>query len=218
MLVTSNGETIGTIGGGSMERLLIDRAFEVMREGKPRSFHFAMGIPAREGVIPVDSKCGGEVKIFMDRINPDPRLVIMGSGLIAQAVASYANYCGFTVIVVDDASTATAENFPETTVINTKYPECLKTLDIRRIDFVAMLHGETSFEINGLRKAVKANPAYIGLLGSRNKRKEHVKQLKDEGLENTEKIKGPIGLEIGAETPEEIGISIIAELIQQKRS
>jgi xanthine dehydrogenase accessory factor len=82
-----------------------------------------------------------------------------------------------------------------------------------------MLHGETDFEIDGLRYAVNADPAYIGLLGSKNKRKEHVKQLKSEGLdpEAVEKIKGPIGLEIDAETPEEIAISIVAELIQQKR-
>jgi xanthine dehydrogenase accessory factor len=219
MLVTSKGEAIGTIGGGGMERLLVKKALEVMKEGKPHSYHFAMGIPAREGMIPVDSKCGGEVKIFMDPITPDPRLVIMGSGWIAQAVAGYAKDCGFTVIVVDDAKTATDENFPEMTVINTKYPESLNEVEIRPSDYVAMLHGETGFEINGLRYAVKANPAYIGLLGSRNKRKEHVKQLKAEGLDEAavEKIKGPIGLEIEAETPEEIAISIVAELIKQKR-
>jgi len=219
MLVTDKGEAIGTIGGGGMERLLVNRALEVMKEGKPRSYYFAMGIPAREGMIPVDSKCGGEVKIFMDPINPDPRLVIMGSGLIAQAVARYAQDCGFTVIVIDDADTATKEKFPEMTVVNLTYPDSLKKVQIRPSDYVAMLHGETNFEIDGLRYAVKASPAYIGLLGSGNKRREHVKQLKAEGLdaEAVEKIKGPIGIDIEAETPEEIAISIVAELIQQKR-
>ena len=219
MLVTSKGEAVGTIGGGGMERLLVGRALEALEERKPRSYHFAMGIPAREGMISVDSKCGGEVKIFMDPIYPDPRLVIMGSGLIAQFVARYAQDCGFTVIIVDDAETATQENFPEMKIHDKPYPESLEGVDIRHSDYVAMLHGETDFEINGLRKAVKAMPAYIGLLGSRNKRKEHVKQLKEEGLPEkaVEKIKGPIGLEIEAETPEEIAISIVAELIQQKR-
>jgi len=202
-----------------MERLLVDRGLEVMKEGKPRSYHFAMGIPAREGMIPVDSKCGGEVKIFMDLIKPDPRLVIMGSGLIAQVVARYALDCGFLVVVIDDADTATQENFPEMTLVNSAYPESLKSVQIRPSDYVAMLHGETDFEIEGLRYTVKARPAYIGLLGSRNKRKEHVKQLKTEGFdpEAVERIKGPIGIEIAAETPEEIAISIIAEIIQQKR-
>ncbi len=220
MLVTADGKTTGTIGGGGMERLLIGKALEVMELGKPKTYHFAMGIPAREGMIPVNSKCGGEVKIFMDPIKPDPRLVIMGSGWIAQAVARYATECNFEVIVVDDAESARADWFPEgATIINDKYPESLEKVEIRRSDYVAMLHGETSFELAGLRHAVKAKPAYIGLLGSGNKRKEHDKQLKSEGhnAEVVKTIKGPIGHDISAETPEEIGISIVAELIQKKR-
>jgi xanthine dehydrogenase accessory factor len=220
MLVTADGKATGTIGGGGMERLLIRKAMEVMEKGKPQTYHFAMGVPAREGMIPVDSKCGGEVKIFMDPVKPDPRLVIMGSGWIAQAVARYANECNFEVIVIDNAESAKADWFPEgTEIINEKYPESLKQVEIRQSDYVAMLHGETGFEIEGLRYAVKASPAYIGLLGSGNKRREHVKQLKSEGLnaEIVESIKGPIGLDISAETPEEIGISIVAELIEKKR-
>ena len=104
-------------------------------------------------------------------------------------------------------------------MVNSKYPDSLKKVQIRPSDYVAMLHGETDFEIDGLRYALEANPAYIGLLGSGNKRREHVKQLKAEGLDTdaVEKIKGPIGIDIEAETPEEIAISIVAELIQKKR-
>ena len=221
MLVTVDGKATGTIGGGGMERLLIGKALEVLVLGNPRTYHFAMGVPAREGMISVDSKCGGEVKIFMDPIKPDPRLIIMGSGWIAQAVARYAKECNFDIIVVDDADSAGVDWFPEgTEIISDKYPASLEKVEIRRSDYVAMLHGETGFEIEGLRYAVKANPAYIGLLGSGNKRKEHVKQLKSEGLEAeiVETIKGPIGLDISAETPEEIGVSIVAELINKKRS
>jgi len=220
MLVTADGKATGTIGGGGMERLLIGKAMGVMERGKPEIYHFAMGVPAREGMIPMDSKCGGEVKIYMDPIRPDPRLVIMGSGWIAQAVARYATECNFDIIVVDDAESAKADWFPEgVTIINDKYPESLEQVDIRKSDYIAMLHGETGFELAGLRHAVKAKPAYIGLLGSGNKRKEHVKQLKSEGLDAdvVETIKGPIGHDISAETPEEIGISIVAELIQKKR-
>ena len=220
MLVTADGKATGTIGGGGMERLLIGKALEVMETGTPKTYHFAMGVPVRKGMIPVDSKCGGEVKIFMDPIKPDPRLVIMGSGWIAQAVARYATQCNFEVIVVDDAESAKAEWFPEgATIFNDKYPESLQQVKIRQSDYVAMLHGETGFEINGLRHAVKAKPAYIGLLGSGNKRKEHVKQLKSEGFDAdvVETIRGPIGLDISAETPEEIGVSIVAEIINKKR-
>jgi len=202
-----------------MERRLIDEALKALRLGEPRSLHFAMGVPAREGMIPVNSKCGGEVKIFMDVLKPEPRLIIMGSGLIAQAVARYSRDCGFHVTVVDDADTATAEYFSGVELVNDAYPESLTKVKIRLSDYVAMLHGETEFELAGLRHAVKARPAFIGLLGSRNKAKEHKRQLKEESHdpETVDAIKGPIGLEIDAETPEEIAVSIVAELIKVKR-
>ena len=216
MVVTEDGSTFGTIGGGEMERILVDKALSVLEEGKPHIFHFAMGVPARGGMIPIDSKCGGEVKIFMDPIVPDPRLIIMGSGGIAQSTAKFAHECGFEVIVVDDSDTANFENFPYATIINEAFPDSLKALNIRRSDLVAMLHGETAFELSGLRKAILSNPRYIGLLGSKNKVSEHKKTLKEEGFDQkiVDSIKGPIGIEIGAETPEEIGISIVAELIK----
>jgi xanthine dehydrogenase accessory factor len=218
MLVTSSGEALGTIGGGGLERRLIDEALEALEEGKPRTIHFALGVPAREGMVSVDSKCGGEVKIFMDVLKPEPRLIIMGSGLIAQAVARYSRDCGFHVTVVDDADTATAENFPGVELVNGVYPESLAAVEIRPGDYVAMLHGETEFELAGLRHAVEAGPKFIGLLGSGNKAREHRRQLKMEGYnpEKVSAIRGPIGLEIGAETPEEIAVSIVAELIKAK--
>ncbi len=219
MLVTLSGEALGTIGGGGMERRLIDEALDALREGKPRTLRFALGVPAREGMISVNSKCGGEVNVFMDVLKPEPRLIIMGSGLIAQTVARYGRDCGFHVTVVDDADTANAENYPDVELVNEAYPESLTEVNIRPGDYVAMLHGETEFELAGLRHAVKARPAFIGLLGSRNKAKEHRRQLKNEGYDAkiVDAIKGPIGLEIDAETPEEIAVSIVAELIKVKR-
>ncbi len=220
MVVTPDGEALGTIGGGGMERLIIKQALEILTEGKPKTLHFAMGIPSREGMIAIDSKCGGEVKLFMDIVKPEPRLVIMGSGWISQATARYAKDCGFKVIVIDDAPTAKQDYFPGMTVVNGEYPELLNDVEIRPSDFVAVLHGETAFEISALRHAVKAKPAYIGLLGSGNKATKHREQLKSEGFD--ENILGalyaPIGLNINAETPEEIGVSIVAEMIKTKHS
>lgn len=215
IMITEDGVAFGTIGGGGMERILVEKALEVLDTGKPSILHFAMGVPPREGMIPIDSKCGGEVKLFMDPMRPDPRLIVMGSGLIAQSTARIAHDCGFKVIVVDEAYTAVPENFPFAIIVNGSYPESLKSLEIRRSDFVAVLHGETAFEIDALRKSVAANPRYIGLLGSANKAREHKKQLKEEGFdaEVVDSINGPIGICIGAETPEEIGVSIVAELI-----
>jgi xanthine dehydrogenase accessory factor len=170
-------------------------------------------------MIAVDSKCGGEVKVFMDVVRPDPRLIIMGSGLIAQAVARYARDCGFQVIVVDDAETAKEENFPGATLVNDPYPDSLKRVEVRSSDYVAVLHGETPFELAALRHAAEARPAYIGLLGSANKARKHREQLAKEGFDGKvlDAIHGPIGIEIHAETPEEIAVSILAEIIREKR-
>jgi len=201
-----------------MERILVEQALEAIKEGKPRCLHFAMGVPAREGMIPVNSKCGGEVKIFMDVVRPDPSLIVMGSGLIAQAVARMAAECGFKVTVVDDAKTATEANFPGMTLINEPYPDSLRRVRVRPSDYVVTLHGETGFELAGLRHALKEGPSFIGLLGSVNKAREHKRQLKDEGYDPSavNAIKGPIGLDIGAETPWEIGVSIVAELVKAR--
>jgi len=219
MLVTRDGRSLGTIGGGGMERLLVKEALEDLAEGKPRTLHFALGIPPREGMIAIDSKCGGEVKVFMDIVKPEPRLIVMGSGWIAQATARYAKDCGFGVTVVDDAETARQEYFPGMTIVNGKYPESLVSVEIRPSDFVAVLHGETPFELAALRHAVKARPAYLGLLGSANKAKKHRDQLRSEGLDGKilDALHAPLGLDINAETPEEIGVSIVAEMIRVKR-
>jgi xanthine dehydrogenase accessory factor len=219
MLITSEGEVIGTIGGGGMERLLVKEALQVLKENKPRILHFTMGVEPKEGAIPVDSKCGGEVKIFMDIVKPDPRLIILGSGLIAQATARYAQQCDFHVIVIDDAETATEANFSNMTLICSQYPDSLQQVEIFSSDYIAVIHGETEFELAGLRHAIQAEPTFIGLLGSRNKAQVHKEKLIKEGFNPiaVEKIVGPIGLDINAETPEEIGLSIVAQLILNKR-
>ena len=199
-----------------MERLLVEESLAAIRESRPRSLYFALGVPAREGMISVNSKCGGEVKIFLDVVHPEPALIVMGSGLVAQATASMAARCGFKVTVVDDAETATEASFPGVTLVTEPYPASLEGVKIRPSDYVVMLHGDTEFELAGLRHAVRARPAFIGLLGSANKVREHKRHLKEDGLDASivDTIKGPIGLMIGAETPWEIGVSIVSELIK----
>ena len=219
MLVDPDGVPLGTIGGGGMERLLVREALEALREGRPRKLTFALGVEAEEGAVPVDSKCGGEVRIFLDVIKPDPRLIVVGSGHIGMPLAEFAHRVGFEVIVVDDAETSTRERFPEAEVLSGSIDEELGKLKVRPSDFVAIVHGETGAELAALRSFLPQGPAYIGLLGSRNKEREHKRQLKSEGFpeEAVDRVKGPIGLDIGAETPEEIAVSIVAELIKAKR-
>jgi xanthine dehydrogenase accessory factor len=220
MLVDPEGETLGTIGGGGMERKLVEEAIEALKEGRARTIAFAMGVEPSGGAIAVDSKCGGEVRVFLDIIKPDPRLVIVGSGHIGKPVADLAHLIGFEVVVVDDEKTATPERFPYARrIYSGPFEEELERVKARPSDFVAIVHGETDHEIPALRKFLPLKPAYIGFLGSRNKAAEHKRQLLAEGFpkEQVEAIHAPIGLDIGAETPEEIAVSIVAELVEARR-
>lgn len=220
MLIDPDGGTVGTVGGGGMERRLLSIASEALREGRPRTVTFALGVEPGEDAFAVDSKCGGEVKIFLDVVKPDPRLIIVGSGHVAKPLAEFAHKVGFDVIVVDDAATATRERFPTAMEIHSgPFEEGLHGVGVRPSDFVAVVHGETFYELAALRSMLRRRPAYIGLLGSRNKAAEHKRQLLAEGFdrEEVEAINAPIGLDIGAETPEEIAVSIVAELVRARR-
>ena len=219
MLVEPDGVILGTIGGGGMERRLVDEALEAIREGSARSLNFAMGVEAKAGDVSVDSKCGGEATIFLDVIKPNPRIIMVGSGHIAKPLGDLVHMTGFELIVIDDAVTATSERFPNAQILNGDYKESLESVKVYPSDLAVIVHGETEHELAALRRFLPEGLSYIGLLGSRNKAKEHKKQLTEEGFDPSmfKALSSPLGLEIGAETPEEIAVSIIAELIKARR-
>jgi xanthine dehydrogenase accessory factor len=219
MIVDPDGNTYGTIGGGEMERKLTEIAFEVLKAGKPRSVVFALGINPKECAIPIDSRCGGKVKIFLDVVKPKPRLIIIGSGHIGKPLAHFAFEVGFQTLVVDDAKTTTKARFPTAELRSGPFEKELKDLDTYSSDYVAIVHGELEYELISLKYFLRARTAYIGLLGSRHKAKEISKTLVLNGFtpKDVEKIKSPIGINIGAETPEEIAMSIVSELIKIRR-
>jgi xanthine dehydrogenase accessory factor len=190
MIIDSDGNTYGTVGGGGMERRLIE------------------------------SRCGGEVKIFMDIVKPDPRLIVIGSGHIGMPLAHLAHETGFETIVVDDAPTTTRERFPHAAEIHSNpFQEEIEGIETTPADYVAIVHGESWYELTALRGLLPRKPAYVGLLGSRNKAGMISERLISEGLsvEDVARISSPIGIDIGAETPEEIAVSIVAELIKVRR-
>lgn len=219
MLVDEEGNTLGTIGGSDMERIIIKEALKAMEEGRPRKLSFALGIKPRKGMIPLRSECGGEIEVFIDVLQPDPRLIIIGSGHIAKPLADLAHMVGFEILIVDDAPTASEERFPYAEIYSGPFEEELERLEVRPTDYVAIVHGEPEYELPALRAMLRRRPVYIGLLGSRHKVERHKARLREEGFreEELERIRGPIGLDIGAETPEEIAVSIVAELIKVRR-
>ncbi len=203
-----------------MERRLEEEALKALEEGKPQTITFALGVKPREGAIPINSRCGGEVKIFMDIVKPDPRLIVIGSGHIGMPLAHLAHEAGFETIVVDDAPTTTRERFPHAAEIRSgPFEEEIGDLKTTPADYVAIVHGESWYELTSLRGLLPRKPAYVGLLGSESKAEKISAKLISDGLlgEDVAKIVSPIGIEIGAETPEEIAVSIVAELIKVRR-
>lgn len=221
IIVTEDGKTTGTIGGGSMERFLISESLKALREGKPRKAFFSLHPSKKEGSIETGLICGGELTIFIDVIEPKPRLIIIGAGHVAWPLARFADILGFSLTIVDDnEELACKERYPMAEkIIAGNFNEILDKTDITSKDLVVIAHGEPEHDYLALEKIVKKKPAYIGLLGSRTKVATLVKRLKATGIgdDDLKSLHAPLGLDIGAQTPEEIGISILAEIISERR-
>jgi len=216
MVVCEDGRTFGTIGGGNLERALVDESLKALGEGRSRRAVFSLG-GGRKDAIDTGLICGGELTIFIDVVEPKRRLILVGAGHIALPLARLADVVGFKVVVVDDnVELATRERFPMAEeIIVGEFSQVLDRVDVGSRDFVVITHGEPEHDYLALEKIIRRRPAYLGLLGSRTKVATFVKRLKDAGVgeEDLRILHAPVGLEIGAQTPGEIGVSILAEII-----
>lgn len=213
---------IGTIGGGELERAVMDEALKAIKEGKSKSFKFSLSEKTREGELETGLWCGGTMTIFIDVIEPKPELSIVGSGHIALQIYKIADLLGFNVTVIDDINeTLTKNKFPKAKLIyNKSFVKALKEVKVGTNTYVAIVHGEPKHDLAALRRFVREKIAYLGLLGSARKIDKLKEILRKDGVptEAIKKIHAPIGLKINARTPEEIAVSIAAELIEKMRS
>jgi xanthine dehydrogenase accessory factor len=221
MIVTEDGKTYGTIGGGNLERSLIDECISAIKEGKSKKVTFNLTKAQKEGMVATGSICGGELTVLADILEPVLRLVIVGSGHVALPLATLAGTVGLRVVIVDDESKLVGKDrFPMAEVIvSGNYEEVLGNFAFAPSDFVVVTHGEPEHDFIALKKTLEKNPAYVGLLGSKTKAAVLVQRLRAEGITEAQfkVLHAPLGLNIGAETPEEIAISILAQIIQIKR-
>lgn len=222
MIISEDGETAGTIGGGNLERALINESLKALKEGKSKKVVFSLHRDEQKAeAVETDLICGGELTIFLDIIEPKPRLVIIGAGHVAHPLAKMADIVGFSVIIADDnEDLANKERFPTAAGILTgEFNEILDRIEVGAQDFVVIVHGEPEHDYLALKKMVEKRPAYVGLLGSKTKVATLVNKLKGEGVhdEMLKILHAPVGIDIGAQTPEEIGISILAEIISHRR-
>jgi xanthine dehydrogenase accessory factor len=218
MLVYEDGSTFGSVGGGCVEGEIWQKAREVLDSGQARLFRFELTEEDAEndGLV-----CGGTVEIFVEPIVPEPRLVILGAGHLGKAMAEAALPLGYEVVVIDDReSFASRERFPQAREVRTApFEECLRGVDVNSGTFILIVTRGHRHDVIALRQAVRTNARYIGLVGSRRKIQLSVQSLLDQGFAPSlfERLYAPIGLEIGSETPEEIAVSVIAEIIALRK-
>jgi xanthine dehydrogenase accessory factor len=218
MLVYLDGSILGTVGGGELENRVRKEALASLQDGKPRNLAYTMADPARGD----PGLCGGQVEVFVEPILPSPLLVVVGGGHVGKAVAHLAKWLGFRVAVSDDRPEfCTSEANPDA---DDFYPVPLAELPLAltitpQTALVLTTRG-SNVDVAGLPALLDSQAGYIGVIGSRKRWNTTIKALNQQGIsdEVLERIHSPIGLGIGAETPEEIAVSILAEILKLRTS
>ena len=217
MLVREDGSIAGTIGGGCVEADVWAAAREVMQREAPRKMVFNLNHEASydNGLI-----CGGTLEIFVEPILPQPVLYIFGGGHVSMALAQSAHTAGFAIEVIDDReSFANSTRFPMAREIFTSYEDAFAKLQPNASSYIVIVTRGHKDDMRVLAWAVNTDAKYVGMIGSKRKVLSVYEALEKEGYspEKFANVHAPVGLEIGALTPEEIAISITAELIAIRR-
>jgi xanthine dehydrogenase accessory factor len=218
MLVRDDGSIVGTIGGGCVEAEVWQAAKEVMQSEKPRTLSFNLnGEPKHDtGLV-----CGGTLEIFIEAITPAPLLYVFGGGHVAHSIYRAARLAGFDVNIIDDRdSFANRERFPEARdIFADDYDRILPQLAPPDSSFVVIVTRGHHDDMRILRWAIDTPARYIGMIGSERKflKIAHQFEAEDISPDKLQRVYSPVGLNIGALTPEEIGISVAAELIAVRR-
>jgi xanthine dehydrogenase accessory factor len=218
MLVRDDGSILGTIGGGCVEADVWQAAREVMEEEKPRTLTFNLNQNPKydTGLV-----CGGTLDIFVEPVLPVPVLYLFGAGHVAVNLYKVAHNAGFDVIVVDDRETyANRERFPEAREIYSEdFDQTMARLAPNESAYIVIVTRGHRDDMRVLRWAVQTPARYIGMIGSKRKVIAIYHELEKEGLapQLFERVHAPVGLDIGAVTPEEIAVAITAELIALRR-
>jgi xanthine dehydrogenase accessory factor len=218
MLVRSDGSILGSIGGGCLEAEVWQSAIKVIKEQTPQLLDF--DLTGREGT-PESLICGGTMQIFVEPIIPVPAVYILGAGHIGFAVSTIARIAGFQVVVVDDRPAyANAERFPDADELHVEDPaDMVSKLKINKVSYLVIACRGHLEDQRVLAQALQTPACYIGMIGSKKKVRTIFENLKNEGFSQGDlnRVHAPIGVPIAAETPEDIAISIMAEIVDTRR-
>jgi xanthine dehydrogenase accessory factor len=213
MLIASDGETIGTIGGGAIEREVMEHAARLFPAGGHATLH-------RHLTQELGMCCGGEMTVFLEAILPPPRLHVFGAGYIAKPLAAIAAGCGFEVTVVDARPEwATSERFPTSSLRVEDAEGVARALETTPDDYVVIVTHDHALDQRVVQALIRKPLRFLGMIGSIPKQRKFALRLRARGFRDDEiaRLHTPLGLAIGASTPEEIAVSAVAQLIAVRR-
>ena len=219
LLVREDGSMIGTIGGGCVEAEVWNAAREVLETEKSKRLSFNLGQDAAydNGLI-----CGGQLEVFVEPVLPIPRAFIFGAGHISKSLSKVANLAGFSTVIIDNReSFANRERFPEAAdVYAEEYEDVFPKLPINESSYLIIVTRGHRDDMRVLKLAIDTTARYIAMIGSKRKVINVIRELEKEGVSRAafERIFAPMGLDIGAISPEEIAISVAAEMIAVRRN
>ncbi len=218
LLVREDGSMAGTIGGGCVEADVWNAAREVMQTGKPKRLEFNLGQDAAydNGLI-----CGGQLEVYVEPVLPVPRAFIFGAGHISKSLSKVLALAGFSAVVVDDREAfASRERFPDADEVHAaEYEEIFPRLGINENSYVIIVTRGHRDDMRVLKLAVGTPARYLAMIGSKRKVIGVIRELEKEGVPRAafQRLHAPMGLDIGAESPEEIAIAVAAEMIAVRR-
>lgn len=219
MLVRADGSLVGSIGGGGAEAQVCRQAIEVIKTGKPQQLHISLA--GQEGEEP-GMICGGDMEVFIEPILSPSTLYIFGGGHISLPVAKIGKLLDFKIVIIDDrAEFANPQRFPEAELtLAEDFNKAFSELQINKASYIVIVTRNHQYDEMVLEWALGTQAKYIGMIGSKTKNKAIFSHLRAKGIprERLDKVHAPIGLEIYAQNPEEIAISILAEIIKVRRS
>ena len=219
MIVYPDGQIFGTVGGGEVESLCISEAIKLLEDGYTKNLKYQLVNPEKgdPGI------CGGEVEIYLEVIGKKPRIVIVGAGHVGQKLSFLAKWLGFEVIVIDDREELIDEDLiPDANRSYTSFENFLMNIqdyDPKNI-FVVMTTRSLEIDVKNIPEILKMKPNYLGVIGSKKRWLKTTELLSNNGILESEikNIYSPIGLDLKSETPEEIALSIMAEILIVKNN
>ncbi|MDF7680218.1 XdhC family protein [Enterobacteriaceae bacterium ESL0689] len=216
MLIREDGSIIGTIGGGMVERKVIAAALEALRDKESRMFHGRM---TRTGNDAVGSDCGGAMAVYISVHGQRPRLLLIGAGHVNRAIAHIAALLDFEICIGDVyAANLSSDMFPASVRLlhAPDFTAVVEAMAVRPQDFVLIATNHQDRE--ALERLITQPVAWLGLLASRRKVQAFLCQMREKGIPESDisRLRAPVGYDIGAETPSEIAVSVLAEILQVK--